>query len=104
MAPALVTLNEFSEDWLGLKKGASKATNKVSVELSKEAMESEFPLTFGYWRDGTKDRTDDLQNVFQPSPVFAALYMDVGSLYLTGTPLASSHSFSWLMTQFAKEG
>jgi hypothetical protein len=94
---------EFTEGWLGARKNAPAAVNSLSIELSRDALQSEFPLTYRYWRDGTKDRTADLQNVFQSSSVFAGLYMDVGSLYLTGTPLPQSRSYAWLMTQYAKE-
>ena len=102
--PALVSLSEFREKWLGLMKNESEARHAVSLEMSNEAMKNQFPLTYSYWTSGKKDRRDDLHNVFDTSTAFAPLYMDAGGLYLTGTPLLGGRSFAWLMAQYAQDG
>jgi hypothetical protein len=102
--PALLSLNDFREQWVGMFKGQSQARNELSLELTDKAMKEQFPLTYAYWRNGRVDRTDDLQNVFQTARVVTPLYLDVGALYLTGAPIAGGKSYAWLMTQYATDG
>ena len=99
-APELIGIREFRKQWLGLEQ--SGKPRELSLELSNEAMKSQFPLTYSYWTSGREDRRDDLQNVFRSSSVHAPLYMDAAALYLTGTPTGSS--FAGLLAQYAKDG
>ncbi len=100
--PQLVDLATFQTSWLGIRaRGGVDATRGLTIDLNDESIKMQFPLTYQYWVD--KRLEDDLQNVFDPAPAFAPLYLDSGALYLTGTPASSGRSFSWLMNAYAKD-
>lgn len=101
----LLKLEEFAELWLGHERGSTNNRWKIALDLELCDLESHFPLTQVYWSPygpSKVDKSQELQNVFQPSDIYADRYRNVPGLYLTGLPLGNARSYAWLLKEHAK--